>query len=183
MQPQLSTLQGSFEFTQSWSVKCPLEKKFNPTEGLGVIQTVRDDITANWPGARHWPLEPRRTGGELDYREWHLWAAGHGGWPSRQTQRGGRIDRWGCDGRDYRLFRRGGLAIFRGGRTLPVRAHGVRAADGNSGRLDAVSVADGGSGGECEFVCDLSGGILAGGERTLAAFCDPDITGRTAGAH
>src|SRR5712692_1522286 len=183
MQPQLSTLQGSFEFTQSWSVKCPLEKKFNPMEGLGVIQTVRDDITANWPGARHWPLEPRRTGGELDDREWCFRVAGHGGWASRQTQRGGRVDCGGCDGRDYGLLCRGGLTIFRGRRPLPVRARGVRTSVGDSGGLDAVSGADGGSGGECEFVCHLSGGILAGGERTLAAFCDPDITGRTAGAH
>src|SRR5208282_1506331 len=91
----------------------------------------RDDITANWPGAGDWPLEPGRTGGELDYREWNLWVAGHCGWASRQTQRRGRVDCGGCDGRDYGLLCRGGLAIFRGGRTLSVRARGVPAANAN----------------------------------------------------
>src|SRR5260370_36128808 len=108
-------------------------------EGLGVIQTVRDEITANWPGARHWPLEPRRTGGELDYREWHLWAAGHGGGTSRQTQRSGRVDCGGGDGRDYGMLCRGGLAIFRGGPAPLVPGHGGAAAGGDSWPLVAAS--------------------------------------------
>src|SRR5208283_4136711 len=158
-------------------------KKFNPRQGLGVVQTVRDDSAANWPGAGGWALEPGHTGGEFGYREWHLWVAGHGGWASRQAQRAGRVDCGGGDGRDYGLLCRGGLAILRSGRTLLVRAHGVRAADGNSGGLDAVPGAGGGSGGECEFVCYLSGGILAGRERNVAAFCDPDAPGGSAGAY
>src|SRR5208282_425444 len=104
---------------------------------------------ANWLGARHWPLEPGCTGVEFDYRERHFWVAGHGGWASRQTQRGGRVDCRGCDGRDYGLLCRGGLAVFPGGRTLSVRARGVRAPDWNSGWLDALPGADSCSGSEC----------------------------------
>ena len=46
---------------------------------------------------------------------------------------------------------------------------------GNSGWLDALPGADRGTGGECQFVCHLSGGILARGERTMAALCHPDV--------
>src|ERR1700687_841486 len=91
-----------------WAVSgsCGPLKKFKSRQGLGVVQTVRDDIAANWTcaywpdatylTAGHWPLEPGRAGGELGHREWHLWIASHGGWPSRQTQRGGRVDCGGC---------------------------------------------------------------------------------------
>ncbi|HKM47693.1 MAG TPA: APC family permease [Terriglobales bacterium] len=42
-----------------------------------MVQTVRDDIATNWPGANwlgagYWPLEPGRTGGELGYRKRHF---------------------------------------------------------------------------------------------------------------
>src|SRR5271166_898342 len=111
MQPQLEYAPGSRFGCDAMAKLQPL-KKFNPRRGLGVVQTVRNDIAANWSGAGDWPLEPGRTGGEFDYREWNLRLAGHGVGAARETQCRGRADCGGRDGRDHGLLCRSGLAIL-----------------------------------------------------------------------
>jgi hypothetical protein len=145
--------------------------------GLG-IQTG----LANWPGARDWPLEPGRAGGELDYRERDFRIAGH------------------CGGL---LGKRSVVAVLIAGAAMGVImacyaevASQFSEAGGPYlyartafGRLTGILVGwmlylaqDGGSGGECEFVCHLSGGILAGAKEPWPRFVDSDVAGGVTGA-
>ncbi len=99
--------------TKSWRTR----RICSPSTSSSVIQTRGDGIRPGNhatppPRPRHRPLEPDRAGGQLRDRQWRVRTALHRRRQAREVQPDRRAACRGWHGRDFRLFRRGGIRNF-----------------------------------------------------------------------